>query len=199
MEDDAEVEYEVPLELFPAELYLYKLHPCGLFDGKPESDGDQLRAQAWRWGPSPENIERVLRSRFGGKGIYLSRFQPWPFMRMLAKIAHAYAIAEYGLTNFTPLTLDVILDRSDSIASHFIGGSLEQFQEDNEYLHHIWTETLSTGARHYLVIQMHLFSLFGGAKYHVVVGELSESQLYQIRKVERFQRKSIKVELTLRK
>jgi HNH endonuclease len=51
--------------------------------------------------------------------------RPYPFARLLAKIAHGYAVAEYGtsrLDAFTPLTTDIILGQSDDYF-YTVGGS----------------------------------------------------------------------------
>jgi hypothetical protein len=43
--------------------------------------------------------------------------------RMIAKIAHAFAVADQGLDKFTPLLPDVVLGRSDNLAD-LIGGEM---------------------------------------------------------------------------
>jgi hypothetical protein len=45
------------------------------------------------------------------------------FRRMLAKMAHCYAIAKVGVDGFTPLLRDVILNE-DCDASHFVGSTV---------------------------------------------------------------------------
>ena len=45
------------------------------------------------------------------------------FIKMVAKIAHAYAIAELGYGTFKPLLLDLILSRSNKHMFHLVGGS----------------------------------------------------------------------------
>jgi hypothetical protein len=45
------------------------------------------------------------------------------FARMLAKIAHSFAVAELGEENLSPLLLDIILDRGCSLIGSLIGQS----------------------------------------------------------------------------
>jgi hypothetical protein len=178
--DGGELSHDVPLALFPVEIYLYKFAPCGLLAGRLESEASNFEAKEWRWGPSPEDIERVLRPRYGGVAVNISRFHPWPFFRMLAKIGHSYAVAECGADSFAPLLLPIILDRPHALISHYVGGSFDRMAEHHEDLHRISLEEREIKGRYYLIAQLDFFSLFGGAHYHVVVGELSETQRKQI-------------------
>lgn len=50
--------------------------------------------------------------------------RPKEFARLLAKIAHGYAVAEYGLGGFIPCNQDIILGQSDDCFST-VGGQLE--------------------------------------------------------------------------
>ena len=51
-------------------------------------------------------------------GIHLDGYS---WVRMLAKIAHGYAVAELGLDRFAPALPDLILGRNPSLASYLIG------------------------------------------------------------------------------
>jgi hypothetical protein len=64
------------------------------------------------------------------------------FARMLAKIAHSFAVAELAGENFAPLLLDIILDRDCSHIGCLIGQSENQSPKtsDAPSLHHIWLE-----------------------------------------------------------
>jgi len=51
-------------------------------------------------------------------GIFLDGYA---WLRMLAKIAHGYAIAELGFDRFSPALPDLILGRNPLLASYFVG------------------------------------------------------------------------------
>jgi hypothetical protein len=72
----------------------------------------------------PDNEARLkrLRERIGKplKAKVEGHTAIGPFVRMLAKIAHSNAVAEFGLGSFKPLLPDIILGHSDH-TPHFVG------------------------------------------------------------------------------
>jgi hypothetical protein len=68
---------------------------------------------------------RALRERLGLAKIYSSvlSFPTSATMRVLEKIAHAYAIAEYGIDEFAPVLVSHILDgpNADVAQWHYVG------------------------------------------------------------------------------
>jgi hypothetical protein len=55
------------------------------------------------------------------QAIKIGRVYSGDFARMLAKIAHTYAIAEYGMNSFKPLLTEIILGKDDRLP-FLIGG-----------------------------------------------------------------------------
>jgi len=86
---------------------------------------------------------------------------------MLAKIAHAYAVAELGLDSFTPFLSDIILNKSPMYIGHYVGGL--RHDEKGDDLHHI--EISNFGAKRYVVVEIRLFANRTLPLYVVVVGE----------------------------
>jgi len=98
--------------------------------------------------------------------------QPWAFLRMLAKIAHSFAVAEWGLKvfdTFTPLLAEIILSTS-SYASHVIGGVADS-DGTPTVLHWVHGHILAQEGREFLVVDICLFTLMKAPVFRVVVGE----------------------------
>ncbi len=195
LEDDSEVRVKVPVARHPTELFLYKLGECALLSGQP-FDPDTRFLRPWRNGPPSELVRAVLLpyeaevTRLSGKrvvGVSPSRVALWPLCQALSKMAHAYAVAELGLFSFRPLVTPVILnnvrggDPTNGIAieamQRYIGGSVERFEEHDEVLHQLALRVVQVEGKDYAVVDLWLFALLGGAKYHVVVGELNNEAL----------------------
>lgn len=94
------------------------------------------------------------------------------FSRMLAKIAHAYAMAELGAQAFRPLLPAIILGHS-SQAPFLIGGdeSPMSLEPQPSILHHLYFQNCRTGGVFYTLVAVRLFACMGMPRYHVVVGE----------------------------
>ena len=90
------------------------------------------------------------------------------FGRMLAKIAHSYAVAELGLTGFTPLLLDIIKDPDTPFMGHLVGGGFESGEQPRDDLHEISIDPLFLPRR--VVVQIRLFVTSGLPTYWVVAG-----------------------------
>ena len=107
-----------------------------------------------------------------GKGAKIARVYIHDFARMLAKIAHVYAVAEFGADTFRPMLPPFILGKIDMVP-YVVGGdesgaALPEFQDG---LHHIYRHDCCTNGVDYLVIAIRLFAILGMPRYHVIVGE----------------------------
>jgi hypothetical protein len=100
--------------------------------------------------------------------------------RFLAKIAHAMAVAEYGIEAFDPWLPNFILGQDHGSLHYYIAGH-ENKDCDNKGMHFIslgtWgNDGLRIGAR------IRLFCKWGTPDYEVAVGRLKRSQ-YSTNKV----------------
>jgi hypothetical protein len=95
------------------------------------------------------------------------------FSQMLAKIAHSYAVARFGINGFSPLLLEHILGTGEC-PWHFVGGRAHDLPATNS-LHEIEHEWCSANGNIYLLIRVRLFASFGAPDYWVVTGQLSRS------------------------
>src|SRR6202022_617921 len=53
----------------------------------------------------------------------IGKFNPFTYGRMICKIAHALAVAEYGADSFTPFLPDVILGKSPHL-THYLSAQV---------------------------------------------------------------------------
>jgi hypothetical protein len=92
--------------------------------------------------------------------------------RMLAKIAHGYAVGELGYGSFRPLLLDIILGRQPLYISHYVGGLRDQEIPQGSDLHEIEIDNTGLGKGRYVVVRIQLFADRKLPEYYVVAGEL---------------------------
>lgn len=85
--------------------------------------------------------------------------------RLLAKIAHGFATAEYGAGAFDPLLPEVILGRSSDIF-HLVGGELHLEQQGDDCFHKLVVTTRGDLVTTYI----RLFAFMDAPAYRIVVG-----------------------------
>jgi hypothetical protein len=88
--------------------------------------------------------------------------------RTLAKIAHAYAVAELGLGSFKPYLLDIILNRPPMHLGHYVGGMFGHSPK-GEDLHDITIHPFWGKER--VGVEIQLFSPWSMPTYVVIAGE----------------------------
>lgn len=100
--------------------------------------------------------------------------------RMLAKIAHSFAVAELGITGFTPFLLDIILGIDTRHLSHYVGGTRDLPAASDKGYEIKLTTVESIGIPPYLVVKIRLLSdVSGMPEYWVVVGERRSNERFQ--------------------
>jgi hypothetical protein len=113
------------------------------------------------------NVDEMRKFAEDGDLVEIGKLNPFVLARMIAKIAHAMAWADYR-NEFRPLLPDVILGKSPNIF-HFVGGSASP-TEDTQAVHNLQIRWLE-GETDYLVAYVRLFCAFGTPDYMVVIGE----------------------------
>ncbi len=94
-----------------------------------------------------------------------------PFVRLLAKIAHSYAVASEGLGSFVPLLLPVIRGEALEAAANLIGGTGESGSGGSATSRHRLSCTWRTiDNRRYLVVKIILFADMGLPEYVCLTG-----------------------------
>jgi hypothetical protein len=94
------------------------------------------------------------------------------YCRMLAKIAHAYAIAELGSYSFRPVLGDFIRGKPLTQAWHWIGSDTA-VPPPEQCLHDIQWHVPTINGVNYVMVSIRLFSFIGSPRYHIIVGELT--------------------------
>jgi hypothetical protein len=163
-------EEEVHYSHLPAYLAMFAMEPPGFLRGVPVADeflGEIVFRQL-----ATNVIDRV--HNLGGRVTNKLVINPGLICRMLAKIAHAYAVAELGHGSFRPYLRDLILRPDSGTASHFVGGLVgDHPMGPNGPLHKIelWRPRRSGPSSLIAIIQ--LFAIHQMPIYQVVVGEMT--------------------------
>jgi len=103
------------------------------------------------------------------KKVHLGRIDFSALRRMLAKIAHGYAIAN-ETAEFEPFLPDLILGKANT-ETYLVGGShLESKQEP--YLHNIQIGYCKINKTLHLYVIIQLFACLGMPAYNIIVGKM---------------------------
>lgn len=118
--------------------------------------------------------EQKLIRKYGLSSLGFPEIHTRPMQTMLAKIAHASAIAVLGLGQFTPMLTDVILNESVD-ATMFVGG-IPFAVPPSEGGSEVRLEHIEARNTTYLIAQIRFLGFLGTPVYRVVVGTLSPEQ-----------------------
>jgi hypothetical protein len=160
----------------PAAICLMRIEPPRLLFGLPTLR-DKFNGDLWWTVLQDDATEKI--KQHGGKGLRIASFNPALFARMLAKIAHAFAVAEQGFDKITPLLPEIIRGETDNFADLIGGDMLVPPAVDALHRLHLevgWKEGVDYTTRglpgdiQFLVVHVRLFALLGTPQYHVVVG-----------------------------
>jgi hypothetical protein len=162
-------ERTIPASEFPLVVPGLILPPPGILVG--EKPHNRMVGKFWH---ARENAtaEKFLSP---GKGYKVASFNNHIFMQMLAKIAHSYAVAEWGFHSFRPLLLDLIL-RDAQTASYWVGGDMTVKPADLGGLHKMQLKREVLLGTEYVIAYITLFCMFGAPEYRIVVGTWNEGR-----------------------
>ena len=104
-------------------------------------------------------------------------FRIFPFARLLAKIAHSYAVAELGTEAFSPLLPKLILGE-DNTLPYFVGSAPNQgaVTYGPNVIHNLNVCTRTIRDRTYVSVLVHLFPHFMFPEYEVITGKVDQRQ-----------------------
>lgn len=105
-----------------------------------------------------------------------SRHDPIYLIRVLAKVAHSFAVAQYGIRSFSPCLIEIICNDSVEVWKdtwhNYIGTVNEIGGVASPNLHDLWIEARSINGRFLIICTIRLFAfLKDSPTYEVVVGE----------------------------
>jgi hypothetical protein len=161
---------DVPVSQYPAPLFVYKFAEANMLLGLPPEVDD------FQWVPisifSKDELD-AMHKKYQWDLKTSFKTVPVEFARMLAKIAHSYAVAELGIDAFhhNPMTLDVICNRTKNV-SYTVGGRWEVPPAVPGAGHLLSTVYQRTVPRVLIVVQIRLFASLEMPIYHVVVGNV---------------------------
>jgi hypothetical protein len=128
---------------------------------------------------TPMGSNLMQRARKVTKGeINLTRgFNASEFYRLIAKIAHSYAVAELGFT-FEPYLINLIEFTTPMFASHFVGGGLGEDPPPTDNLHEVEFVPSLQGPKgdELLRVRIRLFASLGMPNHYAIVGSRWPSQ-----------------------
>lgn len=165
---DGRITYEMfPAENLPYALWAYELPPIGLFEDREPT----TRTIGKVWLKNLQQDLSAFAARPDGAVPLLAQASQYKFLRMIAKIAHSYAVAEEGLHSFNPMLLDFILGRPTHHGPHWIGGVDPRPEFEGSPLHVLDSFRHTVDGADYLMARIYLFYGYGAPAYEVVVGE----------------------------
>jgi hypothetical protein len=174
---------KILLHEHPGFLPIFTFGPPGIFAGDPrEAD---MKAHFDYVEIYADNAQRS--QAHSHKPIVIARnLRLKPYARLLAKIGHAYAVAELGMTGFKPYLNDLILGKPPLYPGFYIGGLPSQsppygrIPTPGKERHEIGFESTyyqtPSGSRgqptKYVTVRIRLFGYIGGPIHYAVAGEL---------------------------
>jgi hypothetical protein len=117
--DGREERVMAPADMHPSALILPRFELPGLLSGR-EPDGN-FRFQYTMWMRESDAFDEFKRSHGAVSAEVEVSIKPQQLSRVLAKIAHSFAVAQLGLEGFTPLLLDLIHTRVVANAPELVG------------------------------------------------------------------------------
>lgn len=172
----------IPVDQYPASPVLSPILPAPgiLIDMSPQDEQKELENIGYLvvLPLVPYQNDRLQRLRVeGSTGFAIEgRFGLNPFTRLLAKIAHGFAVAAYGIDSFQALLPDYILDRDPRLL-RVVGGTSVEIPlrpSDTESRHAIHIGLREMDGKHYLSAFVQLFRYLNLPVYEVIVGKPSE-------------------------
>ncbi|MCH7806955.1 MAG: hypothetical protein IH995_07420, partial [Proteobacteria bacterium] len=158
-----EVKYDLPIEEHPTALVMFGLGPPGILVGH---DGTDRTGQSYSFTPLSPRFYDALAS---GISFSLEFGNLYYFWRILAKIAHGYAVCTIGEDNFEPFLLNYI--REESKENFYLIGGVPKKQPPIESLHRLELSHQVVGGVKYIVVRIRLFAFLNTPTYCVVVGK----------------------------
>jgi hypothetical protein len=122
---------------------------------------------------------RECAAKFGGEVSAERLIDLDSYLRMIAKIAHGWAVAHRGLGSFEPLLPDLILGKRPELLPYLLGDTPWEKTESFEgrLSHMLLLTNLEWKGKSYLLARVWLFAAHNAPAYTVVVGELKRSEL----------------------
>lgn len=182
---------EVPADRAPTSPLFAPIFPiAGILVGRePSEEVPGIQYQVIFPFP-PDHDERLQRLKKDGPTHIRVRAN-WglnPFMCLLAKITHGFAVAGYGADSFLPVLPNYVLDKDRRLA-HVIGGTNDPILVpepgiaglNSENPVHAWQLGIrSIGDTNYVAVHLQLFRYLHYPVYEVIAGEASDALVRRV-------------------
>ena len=168
---DGSIEYKklsvtpLPPNEFPLYYVAYRFPSPGVLIGRDPAI--PISFEAW----VAHSEERVLAHIQDREAVNLGPGEPGPFLALLAKMAHGFAVAELGANAFHPVLRECIRGHTPP-SGHWVGGDPENPALEPSF-HKIGIHFEHVDATCYVVVTIRLFCFVGTPQYRVVVGALA--------------------------
>ncbi len=151
-EDGHEERVMAPADVHPATLVLPRFVLPDLLSGRTP-DGN-FRFTYSTWMRSSVTFDEFVKARGAKYAEVETSVKPQQFSRVLAKIAHSYAVARLRLNGFAPLLLDLIHARNVTKAPELVGSDPERPPPASRTVH----ELNLVPHPKYVVVRIRLFA-----------------------------------------
>lgn len=177
-----QVKVDVPLADNPFWLMMLTMPPPGFLVGRPkEADKNGISCHPVMISEPGRNekLAAVARTRAGTTQAQQTvTVDPGAFWKLLAKVAHCYAVAYRGYGSFRPFLTEFIRGCDEQGGPHFVGGAYSaeglpiESLGSSPGLHEARISEISDGHRNVLVVRLQLFAPLRPPVYDVVAGAL---------------------------
>lgn len=157
---------DVPRSEFPTWLWMFNLSAPGILRDDPSGN---ILAEGYTLIPIADDIIEKVRRVGAGEAVSTMPINPGLLCRFLAKVAHAYAVAEYGIDGFRPLLPNLILGDL-SQAGYLVGGQRAPRGDTKNALHYVGARFEKNNGDELAVVSVHLFAFLGTPVYQVAAG-----------------------------
>lgn len=182
--DDASIEM-VPAHMHPGFLTLPIFPPPGVLASRsPDEFFPSAMIGGWGiYGDEKEMRADLRQLGYKNTAVQLDiRFEP--FVRMIAKIAHAGAVGKYGIDGFVHRLPNVILE--DKEIAHWVGNAVPAFCPTIDATYSIESALGKKRGTWWVYAFISMFRYLGGERgmpnYWVVVGEAKEPAMDAVRR-----------------
>jgi hypothetical protein len=155
----------VPMADYPVSLLLVLFDTPHLITGVVFDD-----QVVGAWAHFFKGVAELLAKKYGLDVFVTTSLDVYALCKTLAKIAHAYAVAEMGIDRFTHMLPHYIVGGYDEWATYYVGG-LPKSESAGSTLHEISIEAPTVETWRYVVVRIRLFANVGAPTYRVVAGE----------------------------
>ena len=176
VETEGRIEFvEAPVNRRPHATIMFAFPRPGILAGlTPEESANVRLPGLWFYGQQDEAARLWTKENYPDAKRHgaVASFHPVLFQKMLAKIAHSFAVAEIGYGKFNPLLPKAIIGEAPWQPGYLVGGNPNE-PPPSEYINEIgFRNQVSIKGQPYLVVRIRLFANLGAPTYYVVVSDL---------------------------